>query len=242
MEKVKPTPVTKALNVDYSEGDKIWLSEQKSLRKLVGILGMSLPVLLYLFLYFASGYLSPLESMSHYYMTRSGGIFVIVVSLMAIFLLLYKGKEPIDFYISSAAGIFALCLLLFPTSNLTETCCDPVKKFSITFIDGKSFRPSFHYISAGIFLLSLAYMSLFLFTKSDKAPSQRTVNKKIRNRIYRVCGVIMIAAVLVIILGFKDVIPADFYYKNNLTFWMETVAVESFGFSWLVKGEFILKD
>jgi hypothetical protein len=42
--------------------------------------------------------------------------------------------------------------------------------------------------------------------------------------------------------GFLQWIPEDYYKSHQLTFWMETMAVECFGFSWLVKGETIFKD
>jgi len=35
-----PTKAEQVLNLDYKEKDKIWLTQQDSLRKLVGILGM----------------------------------------------------------------------------------------------------------------------------------------------------------------------------------------------------------
>lgn len=86
-------------------------------------------------------------------------------------------------------------------------------------------------------------MSIFLFTKSDKTKEERGVKKKIRNRIYRVCGVLMIFAITVIFLGgFCKLIPEDIYQNHQLTFWMEALAVESFGFSWLIKGETLFKD
>ena len=241
MTQANPEPPKKP---DFSEKekDKIWLSEQKSLRKLVGVLGMLLPLLLYLFLYFASGHGRPLESVSHYYFTRSSVIFSVILSLLAIFLLLYKGKDPVDFVVSAAAGIFALCVLIFPTTNLAESCCDENAAYAITFLKvNGDVRSTFHFISAGIFLACLAYMSIFLFTKSDKTVSERTREKKARNRIYRVCGVLMILAILVVVAP-ASIIDPVFYKTNHLTFWMETLAVESFGFSWLVKGEFILKD
>ncbi len=225
------------LKLEYSNKKDIWLSSQDSLRKLVGILGMLLPVLLFTFLFVDSGVATPLPSISHYYYTRVGSIFIIVVSLLAIFLLVYKGEAPVDFYISSLAGIFALVLILFPTSNISDICCDTAKKYSVTVLKKSDFRVNLHYISAAIFLLSLAYMSLFLFTKSDKIPSQRPRDKKIRNRIFRTCGVIMALAVLVIFLRLIKIINADQYDNHHLTFWMESIAVESFGVSWLIKGK-----
>jgi formate hydrogenlyase subunit 3/multisubunit Na+/H+ antiporter MnhD subunit len=230
------------LKLEFSQKNDIWLSNQNTLRKLVGVLGVLLPPALFIFLYIDTQYNNPLESISHYYYTRVSSIFIIIVSLLAIFLIVYKGEKPVDFYISTAAGVFALSLLLFPTSNISSLCCDTSKNYSVTILKQNDFRETFHYVSAGIFLSCLAFMSIRLFTKSDKEIKDRGKEKKIRNRIFRVCGAIMILAMLVIVAGFLKIIPDDFYDKSHLTFWMETVAVESFGVSWLIKGESFFKD
>ncbi len=237
MEDTVPSKTEKILDLDYSEKDKIWLSGQKTLRKLVGILGVLLPVLLYIFLLLDTGYTSPLDSISHYYMTRVAPVFVIIVSLLAIFLLVYKGKSIADFYLSAAAGLFALCLILFPTNDISGDT-----SVAVTNLKDSAFRTSFHYIAAAIFLLSLAAISIFIFTRSDKSPASRTPRKRMRNRLYRTCGVIMVLAILVIAAGLFDIIPEESFANYNLTFWMETIAVESFGLSWLVKGELFLQD
>ncbi|MDJ0645451.1 MAG: hypothetical protein QNJ57_05635 [Flavobacteriaceae bacterium] len=235
------TQLNKLLQLDFHD-EGIWLTSTYTLRKLIGILGMALPLLLFIFLYIDTGHSSTLESISHYYYTRANTIFIIILSLMAIFLMVYKGKEPVDFYLSFIAGLFALMVILFPTDNITEVCCDTAKPYSVTVLTDNDFRTGFHYISAAIFLICLTYMSLFLFTKSDKVKEERTKQKKQRNRIYITCGILMALALIVIFLGFLKIIPEDIYAKNHLTFWMETVAVGSFGFSWLVKGEAMLKD
>lgn len=235
--------VDEALNLDYNDPSGLWVSSGCTLRKLIGILGMLLPILLWLYLLIAYRLATPLESISHYYYTRAGTVFTIIVSLLAIFLTIYKGHEPVDFYLSLAAGVFALFVLLFPTSNLCDECMDIFGTYCVTILPASRAREAFHYISAGIFLLCLAAMSLFLFTKSDKGEQERGPGKITRNRIYRTCGVVMVVALLVIFLGgFLDWIPGDIYDKNHLTFWMEAVAVEAFGFSWLVKGETLFKD
>ncbi|WP_136666828.1 hypothetical protein [Flavobacterium sp. H122] len=233
--------ITDALNVDFKEDDTLWLTNSITLRKLIGILGMALPLLLFLFLYIDNGMSNPLPSISHYYYTRVSSIFVSIMSILGIFLIVYKGKEPIDFFISSVAGFFAISVVCFPTSNLSG-CCDPLKPFSVMHLNVSPFRENFHYISAAIFLSCLTYMSLFLFTKSDKSPSNRGTKKTIRNRIYRVCGILMFVAILTIFAGFLKIIPEDYYDEHNITFWMETLAVESFGFSWLIKGETLFRD
>src|SRR5690242_193817 len=100
MKTKSPAKVEEVLKLDYSKPEEIGLTQQKTLRKLVGVLGMLLPILLGAFLFFVDGHWEPLDSISHYYFTRSNGLFIIIVSLLAIFLMVYKGKDPIDFYIS----------------------------------------------------------------------------------------------------------------------------------------------
>ena len=230
------------LKLNFKEDNSIWLTNTYTLRILIGILGMALPLILVLFLYIDSGHTNTLESISHYYYTRANSVFIIVLSLMAVFLMIYKGKEPIDFYLSFIAGFFALMIIIFPTSNITDICCDMNKAYNVTILKDNATRIIFHYISAAIFLLCLTYMSLFLFTKSNKTKEFRTKQKNQRNAIYIICGVLMSIALLVILLGLTGVIPEEIYTQNHFTFWMETVAIECFGLSWLVKGEGMLKD
>jgi len=242
MKEFNPKNLNRLLNVDFTHEENIWLTNGYTLRKLVGILGMALPLLLYIFLLISYGRVKPLESISDYYYTRVAGIFTVILGTLAIFLMVYKGKKSIDFYLSLIAGFFALCVVLFPTDNITEICKNPDKEYAVTILKESSFRAYFHYASAGIFLLCLAIMSFFLFTKSDKKKHERGKRKKVRNRIYRTCAVVIVLSLLVIFLGFLNIIPHDFYEKNHLTFWMEATAVESFGLSWLIKGETLFKD
>lgn len=239
----EPTGLEKTLNLDYNEKYTLWLTSQTTLRRLIGILGLAMPVLLYIGLWIDTGHSMPLESISHYYMTRVNSIFVIIVSMLAIFLIIYKGEDPVDFYLSGIAGIFALCLLLFPTDNISNTCGSNDFLYSVTTLKYTHSQPRviFHYVASGIFLASLASMSFFLFTRSK---GYKTKEKIIRNRIYRSCAVIMLLCILAIASnGLNlDIINPDFYKKYGLTFWFETIAVWSFGFSWLVKGKTIMKD
>ena len=122
----------KMLHLDYRRDDDIWLTNTQTLRRLIGVLGIALPILLFAFLWITAEHASALESISHYYFTRANPIFIIVVSIMAIFLMVYKGREPIDFYMSFIAGVFAILLLLFPTDNIAITCCDADAAYSVT--------------------------------------------------------------------------------------------------------------
>jgi hypothetical protein len=70
----------------------------------------------------------------------------------------------------------------------------------------------------------LAYNSLFLFTKTR---GQKTLQKKVRNFVYRVCGTGMLFAMVLMPL------PVKFPAK---TWWVEMVALTFFSVSWLTKG------
>lgn len=242
MIKSKESDLNSLLKIDYEDDNKIWLTNSLTLRKIIGILGMVMPLLLFGFLFLDNGLQYPLESISHYYYTRVSSIFVIILSLLAFFLIVYKGKEPVDFYISLFAGIFALLAVLFPTNNITEICGDPTKKYAVTILPISDFRMYFHYIMAALFFICLSYMCFFLFTKSNKAPNKRGSKKILRNRIYRTCAILMFLAILIPFAGLLKIIPSFYFSKYPLTFWMETLAVESFGFAWLIKGEAFFED
>lgn len=91
MEEKKLEEISTFLNTDLNQDDSLWLTSSHTLRKTIGILVMALPLLFFIFLYFDAGLNQPLESISHYYYTRVSVIFAITVSVLAIFLIIYKG-------------------------------------------------------------------------------------------------------------------------------------------------------
>ncbi len=231
--------------IDATDADDIWLQSSYTLRKLIGVAGMLLPLLLWTSLWITDDVGGVLPSISHYFFTRSASIFVATLSLIAIFLMVYNGKQSADFYISSGAGLCAFLVILAPTDNLANSCCSEDLRHAITFIETQyeGGRVVLHYAAAALFFMSLAYMSFFLFTKSKHHVASRPRNKKIRNRIYRTCGLIIVMALLVIFVHYEmSSDPNSWYYQHQLTFWMETLAIEAFGFSWLVKGDTLFKD
>ena len=233
------TRVNNALGLDYKNDDAIWIKKGKTVRRLIGILGMALPLLLYVIVASTTCVKTPLESISHYYYTNAGAVFTVILSFIAIFLIVYSGLKSTDFYVSTFAGVFAMFVVLFPTGTLVEVCSG----VNIVDVPISEIRAGFHIISAGIFISLLAYMSLCLFTKSDRPKKERTKEKHTRNLIYKVCGVLIIFSLLVMVAGFKEVIISENFYETyHLTFWMETLAVECFGIAWLIKGETLFKD
>jgi hypothetical protein len=239
MENQTPAFLQKTLNLDFGAEKTIAVTSQTTAQRTIGVLGMLLPLLLMGFLYLDTCHFGALESISHYYYTRVNSLLILIVGFLAFFLLLYKGKDPIDFYFSVAASVGAICLLLFPTGNVSDHFVD-IGGVVVTELADSKGREIFHYISAAIFFLSLAFMSLFLFTRSNKPPAERSRNKKMRNAIYISCGVVMVASLLVILISWLTADASSTQY-DSLTFWMEVVAVEAFGLSWLTKSEWFLK-
>jgi hypothetical protein len=207
---------------DSSAPDSLIIS-YLTLRKIVGMLGILLVPILVIgsFIFDHTSYIQ--ISVSAYYHTSMRNELVGIVCGLSLFLLSYNGYTLQDSIASKLAGVFALGIAFFPTS-LTSDKTDIFSKL--------------HYITSGIFFAILSYMSIFLFTKSA---GNMTPEKKKRNRIYRVCGIIMMVSVIGIPV---DSIPAihDHIIFLKPTLILETLALVSFGFSWLTKGEFLLKD
>ncbi len=86
----------------------------------------------------------------------------------------------------------------------------------------------------------LSYFSLFLFTKSQGVP---TPQKRIRNGIYRTCGVAIL--VCLVLIGFYYLgaqRPPSAASVWQPVFWLESVALWAFGISWFIKGETLFAD
>jgi len=191
------------------------------LRKAVGLIGMLVPFVLAAGVSVTSGSFGIERSISYYYHTAMGDVFVGAVCAIGLFLFFYRGYQTLDNVIANIAGLAAVGLAWFPT-------------------DGPDDFPAsntLHLIFAIIFFLSLAFFSLFLFTKSDP-DRPKTAQKKRRNIVYIVCGSIMLLCLLLIIVG----ILAGITDRTTLVFWAETAALIAFGVSWLVKGEAFLAD
>jgi signal transduction histidine kinase len=194
-----------------------------TLRKSIGFLAFFLAPALVLgsFILDETRYIQ--VSMSAYYHTGVRNLLVGVICGISLFLFCYHGYKWYDSLLSKLAGLFALGIAFFPTSETND------KSDIISIL---------HYVTSGIFLVILAFMSFFLFTKSKGA---MTSMKKQRNRVYRVCGIVIFVSVALIpVAGFDGIWEYIKFLKP--TFTLETIALIAFGISWLTKGEAILGD
>ena len=188
------------------------------LRKAVGWIGILLPFALMLGLFILFKTEEMPTSISHYYHTSMRNLFVGALCAVALFMFFYSGHDKKDDWAGNVAGLFAIGVAWFPVS-IGETDLSGIV----------------HYICAAIFFLTLALFSLFLFTKYDKKLG-KTERKKTRNKIYKVCGIIIIICLLAI------AVHKIFAVHPSIVFWAETVALIAFGISWLTKGGTMYPD
>lgn len=210
--------------------DKVWL---KRIRNLIGVLGMILPWIALAgvgivarSVTYSKEFWETFSISATYYITPP---LTGILTAAAIVLMCYKGYKWYDNLITTLSGIFGIMIVIFP-------CKCPIAPETVGFFQlPVATSHIIHCVSAVMFFVLLAVNSMFLFTLTDKMKSQAsnkgdemTKEKKIRNIIYRVCAVGMIAALVLM------VIPVDFRAK---TFIVEAIALTFFGTSWLVKGQ-----
>lgn len=199
------------------------------LRKAIGVLGIALPFVLVFgqILFYESGVAS---SISSYYYTGMRDVFVGFLCAIAVFLMSYKGYERKDDLAGDLACVFGVGVALFPTSP--DVGATPLQQWV-----GWA-----HLAFAAAFFVTLAYISLCLFTKtgSMKPPTRK---KQQRNLVYRACGGTMLGClVLIALVELVPGIDLSEIKRRDPVFWLEALAIVAFGVSWLVKGEGILQD
>ena len=185
-------------------------------------------------------------SISAYFHTGMRELFVGSLCAIAVFLVCYKGYERRDNLAANVAGLSALVVAFFPTHERSREAPDTgvrppdsVTLFSDATAPDPSIVGGIHFAAAAVLFLTLAVMSLFLFTRSTK-PVQ-TVQKRQRNRVYVASGVAIIISIALIVVA-KNALPDQLVERWGIVFWLETVAITAFGVSWLTKAEVILKD
>lgn len=191
------------------------------LRLILGCLAILLPIIVSV-LALSFGYLGehiiPDSISATYYMDPCITPFMGILIAASILLICYQGYDKQDDIICTLAGIFGLCICLFPCSN---SGLDIVGTFQLP----QNISGLIHNISAVIFFALLSYNSFFLFTKGSDTP---TDNKKKRNIIYKICGIGMIASFLLL--------PLEYLFKMyGITWIVELIALAFFGISWLTK-------
>jgi hypothetical protein len=195
-----------------------------TLRRAIGVMGILLPLVLAIGCIALGDCCGVKESISHYYASVMRDVFVGTLFTIGWFLFSYRGFDWKDNLTGDLACVCALGVALF---DGTRPLSNPIVYHA-------------HIVSAAAFFLILSYFSICLFTKTNKGATP-THKKKLRNRIYRVCGGIMLLG-LVLIAMEKPLFEGTWFADKNPVFWLEFVMLWAFGFSWFIKGETLLKD
>lgn len=188
------------------------------LRCMLGWLAILLPWIVAVFV------LAFPSSISATWYTNACTPFMIILGASSILLMSYKGYELIDEIITTLTGIFGLGICLFPCYP-AESINNFAGYINTPFCVSYDVSNTIHVICALVFFALLSYNSFFLFTKTD---GNITKNKKIRNIIFRVCAVCMLASFALMLLPY-------FYIQTWL---VETIALLFFGISWLTKANY----
>ena len=159
--------------------------------------------------------------MTYYEFQTAMPVLMIILGSASILLFTYEGYEKIDRIINSLAAIFGFSILLFPCFNEDYLVCG-------SFQLNNQVSHIIHMIAAVVFFGLLAFNSLFLFTKTS---GELTKKKKIRNLIYRICGIGMIASFLLLI-------PFTLCEVRVGIWIVEAIALIFFGVSWLTKSQY----
>lgn len=198
-----------------------------NLRRSIGVLGISLPFVV------AIGKIvlqSPgiLNSISAYYYSIMGDVFVGTLCATGVFLWSYQGYDRRDAIAATFTALAAIGVALFPTTPAINPTVN------------QTWIGMLHFMFAAAFFLALAYFALVLFRKTNpNVPATRM--KLMRNKVYTICGYTILAAIaLIVALRYP---PDDSAILTmSPVFWLESIACVAFGISWLVKGEAILSD
>ena len=196
-----------------------------ALRRTVGWFGILLPIVVFLV-----GLALPphqfLSSISaYYYIPFAGSIFVGVLWAIGVFLWFYD-YEHVDNILTSIAGTFAFGIATFPTPREGA----PTGAHAIV--------GGIHFVCAAAFFVTLALISLRLFTRGPVSGRPR---KKARNIVYIVCGVIMLVALLSAGIT-RLLLGGELFAQLHVLFYCEVAASWAFGASWLIKGQMLIRD
>lgn len=191
-----------------------------SLRKLIGILGIVLPLVMWLGEYLlCSARLQP--TISDYYYTCMRDAFVGILWAIGVFMVCYRGTRVSDDVISTGAGLCAILVALFPTKPGTSSPDRCIIPPWISSVAWQGVIGYLHHFFAALFFLAITCMALFLFKNRGKHDWT--------NALYKFCGGTMLFCLL-------------WMWFGDVTFMKETMAVEAFGVAWLVNGIGMLKD
>lgn len=169
------------------------------------------------------------KSISATYYASSKMFMIGLLYAISVFFISYRGYDWKDRTVAIIEAITALGIVIFPCNSPDIPA--KVGLFSLPV----SVSNIFHCICASALFITFDFNVLFLFRLSGPEPTEK---KKLRNKIYLACGIIIaIFMVLQGLSGLFTFIPVWF----PTTWFNEFIMLEAFGFAYLVKSEAISK-
>lgn len=172
------------------------------------------------------------HSVSSSFYSNANIIMIGLIFATSVFFFSYKGYDWRDRLCSIIQAITVLCVIIFPNYNYTKPITTGI------FCLPSNVSHILHCVTAGTFFVTISINLLTLFTISGP---EITKGKKIRNTIYRTCGVLILVSALAMFICSLE--PID----KNIPDWIPTgmicefIMFSCFGFSYLVKSEAIHK-
>lgn len=188
----------------------------------VGIIALALPFVVTIGDWLIDGH--PVRgSISSYYYGRTGGYFVGSLCALGVFFLSYEYRRrparTADYWLSNVASAAAIGVALFPTSSLGSRATGASRAISIV-----------HVINGRFTRLRRSLPRFF----RDPPDTSLEAKRRLQNVIYRICGSVIVASILVIVVN--NIVDGP------LLLWGEAAAVIVFGISWLVKSKKLVRS
>jgi len=198
------------------------------LRSGIGIIGVALPPVLITGAIILNRRFDVSDSLSAYYYSVTGSVFVGSLWAIGIFLICYQ-YDHLDDIVSNIAGFCVIVVSLLPT---TPTC-DP--KHPVCATQLQETIGNVHFLFATVFLAALAIMA-FLFAR--ESPEKDKVTDRKRKWLYRICGSAMILFIgLAALILLVPNLSGKWQHQYHPILIIETLEAWAFGIAWFVKGE-----
>jgi hypothetical protein len=229
------------------------LLSYSGLRISIGIIGLLMPWFVRL-----GGYLqekiTASGTVSAYYYTGMRDVFVGTLILVGVLLAFYRTPRKRDQYVAVFTGLAAICIGIFPMDPVFP---QNIKDDYFMPEDAKLYIQDHYFPHGQLGIHNYAVtvffgLGIYLVANSFKNTTKYSSNEQItmteqkvkRNRIYRICAFLMLlSGVGIEVLSYLNGMKR---YENlhlaNYIFFPESLAISSFAFAWLVKGQLIYRD
>ncbi len=201
-----------------------------TLRQMIGWAGLLMPVAVRLGAWIFEG-IHTTDSISAYYYTGMRDVFVSTLVVGGALIACYRTPAMLDNVVATVAGVAAIGIGLFPMAPVYAP--EILRKYPrMSDVIAQCYfgrgLVGYHFIFVTTFFTLSCYLVLRRFRAFT--PPVPTEQKRLRNKIYAVCGVIMLVAFATI--GFLALTD-----RGGSIFWPEAGAVIAFSVAWLVKGQ-----